>query len=107
MDKTQASELFATLGTQVRLDIFRLLVRKGGEGMVAGDIAAMLAIAPSNLSFHLKTLTYAGLVHGTQEGRFQRYHANTDLMMRLLHFLGDECCVDASAPSDCQPTSNL
>ena len=62
--------------------------------MVAGDLATALNVLPSNLSFHLKALTQAGLVTGSQEGRFQRYRANTALMMDLVAYLAAECCPD-------------
>jgi DNA-binding transcriptional ArsR family regulator len=98
MERDTATTIFEALSSGVRLDVFRLLVRKGAEGMVAGDIAAALVVPPSNLSFHLKALTHAGLVTGAQEGRFQRYRANTVLMMDLVTYLTEECCVDSPGP---------
>jgi DNA-binding transcriptional ArsR family regulator len=47
---------------------------------VAGEIAAALGLPATNLSFHLKALTQAGLLSVTQEGRFQRYRAHMALM---------------------------
>ena len=67
--------------------------------MVAGDIAAALEVAPSNLSFHLKALTQAGLLSVEQEGRFLRYRANIPLMLELVAYLTEECCADH--PEDC------
>ncbi len=87
MNTTQASRLFGTLGANTRLDIFRLLVKQGGQGMVAGDIAKALNVSPANLSFHLKELSHAGLVDVQQEGRFQRYRADLALMLDLVAFL--------------------
>ncbi len=63
--------------------------------MVAGEIATALDVPPSNLSFHFKALTHAGLLTVEQEGRFQRYRANTALMMNLVAYLTAECCVDS------------
>jgi DNA-binding transcriptional ArsR family regulator len=83
----------------VRLDVFRLLVKTGTEGLVAGEISAALEIPPTNLSFHLKAMTHAGLVNVTQEGRFQRYRANIPLMVDLVAYLTDECC--AGHPEKC------
>jgi DNA-binding transcriptional ArsR family regulator len=79
--------------------MYRLLVRKEPEGLVAGEIAATLEVPPTNLSFHLKALTQARLVSVAQEGRFQRYRANLPLMLDLIAYLTDECC--AGHPQRC------
>jgi ArsR family transcriptional regulator, arsenate/arsenite/antimonite-responsive transcriptional repressor len=108
MDQTTAIGMFESLSSPVRLDVYRLLVRRGPEGMVAGDISAALDLPPTNLSFHLKTLTRVGLLSVTQEGRYQRYRANIPLMAELIAYLTEECCaghpelcVDVSALSGC------
>ncbi len=67
--------------------------------MVAGEIAITLDVPPSNLSFHLKTLTQARLLTVEQEGRFQRYRANIPLMLDLIAYLTEECC--AGHPEQC------
>lgn len=92
MEKNTATAVFESLSSGVRLDVFRLLVRMGLTGMVAGEIAARLDVPPTNLSFHLKAMTQAGLVNVTQEGRFQRYRANLPLMLDLIAYLTEECC---------------
>ena len=92
MEQRTATTVFESLSSGVRLDVFRLLVRMGQEGMVAGDIAAKLGVPPTNLSFHLKAMAHAGLVTATQEGRFQRYRANLTLMSDLIAYLTEECC---------------
>lgn len=99
MDKTAAIPIFESLASGIRLDIYRLLVRAAPDGMVAGDIATALQMAPNGASFHLKTLTQAGLLMVTQEGRFQRYRANLDLMTDLIDYLTAECC--AGNPEQC------
>lgn len=63
--------------------------------MIAGDLAKQLDLAPNHLSFHLKTLTHAGLISSQQEGRFVRYYANLTLMMELTRFLTENCCRDS------------
>ena len=87
-----ATTVFESLSSGVRLDVFRLLVKKGPEGIVAGEIATTLDIPPTNLSFHLKALTQARLVTVEQEGRFQRYRAHLSLMLDLIAYLTEECC---------------
>src|SRR5690625_3339311 len=93
MEKNTATTIFESLSSGPRLDVYRLLVRKGTEGMVAGEIASTLDVPPTNLSFHLKALTQAGMLTVEQEGRFQRYRANIPLMLDLIAFLTDECCL--------------
>ncbi|NMW19998.1 MAG: helix-turn-helix transcriptional regulator [Chlorobiaceae bacterium] len=92
MKKITATTIFESLSSGVRLDVYRLLVKKGTDGMVAGDIGSALDVPPTNLSFHLKTLTHTGLLTVEQEGRFQRYRANLPLMLELIAYLTEECC---------------
>lgn len=99
MNRETAITVFESLSSGIRLDIFRLLVREGLKGMVAGDIAAALGVAPNNLSFHLKTLAQCGMVSVEQEGRFQRYRANIPQMLEMIAYLAAECCADH--PEDC------
>ena len=99
MNKEIATKVFESLASGVRLEVYRLVVKTGLEGMVAGQIASELAIAPNNLSFHLKAMTHAGLLSVEQEGRFQRYRANIPLMLDLIAYLTEECC--AGHPEQC------
>jgi DNA-binding transcriptional ArsR family regulator len=102
MEKSAALAVFESLSSGIRLDVYRLLVRKGPEGLVAGEISVALALPPTNTSFHLKTLTHAGLVSVEQEGRFQRYRANLALMRELIDYLSAECC--EGMPDLCEET---
>ncbi len=111
MDKITATTIFESLSSGVRLDVFRLLVKKGLDGMVAGEIASTLDIPPNNLSFHLKAMTYAKMVSVEQEGRFQRYRANISMMLDMIAYLTEECCADhpekcadMRAASACSPS---
>ena len=100
MEKTDALKAFESLSSGIRLDAFKLLVRQGPDGMVAGEIAAALGLAPNNMSFHLKAMTQAGLLSVEQEGRYQRYRANLPLMLDLVAYLTAECCLGASTPCE-------
>lgn len=100
MKTNEASKLFEALAADIRLDIFRLLVKNAPEGLVAGDIAQLLDIPPTNLSFHLKTVVHSGLVSVEREGRFQRYKANLPLMLDVIAYLTSECCW--GHPEKCQ-----
>ena len=92
----------AALAQESRLALFRLLVKRGPEGYTPGGIIARLQIPASTLSFHLKTLSAAGLVDARREGRHLFYSANFDTMNSVLGFLTDHCC---SLATDCSTSS--
>ena len=99
MEKLVATQVFESLSSAIRLDVYRMLVRQGPQGLVAGQIASALDLPPANLSFHLKAMAQSGLVTAEQEGRFQRYRANLALMVDLVAYLTAECC--AGHPEQC------
>ncbi len=101
MDKHTITELFNVLASGIRLEVWRVLVRHPAVGMVAGDIAKTLNLPPANLSFHLKAMSQAGLLHATQEGRYIRYHANVARMYDTIAYLTAACppLASASAPT--------
>lgn len=102
MDKSLATAVFESLASGVRLDVYRLLVKAGPQGLVAGEIGAALDVPSTNLSFHLKALAHAQLVSVVQEGRYQRYRPNLALMHELIGYLTAECC--AGHPEQCAET---
>lgn len=102
--KTAVDQLSA-LAQETRLEIYRLLVKAGPEGMPAGEIAKRLKVLPATLSFHLAHLARSGLVHSRQQGRFVIYSADFPEMEALLAFLTEDCCggtVTCAVPS-CEP----
>lgn len=103
MENSNATQIFESLASATRLDIYRLLVKAGPDGMVAGQIGATLAQPSNKLSFHLKEMTHAGLLTATQEGRFNRYRANYPLIQELIAFLTEECCT--GVPEACGESS--
>ncbi len=92
METLDASELFAALGHESRLAVFRLLVEAGPEGVVASAIGERLGMAPATLSFHLAHLARVGLIAGRRESRFIRYSANFGAVDDLIAFLTRNCC---------------
>ncbi|WP_175949429.1 ArsR/SmtB family transcription factor [Burkholderia vietnamiensis] len=82
----------AALAHESRLAVFRALVQAGPEGLPAGQIATLLEVPPSSLSFHLKELAHAQLVTSRREGRFVFYCANFATMNCLLAYLTENCC---------------
>jgi ArsR family transcriptional regulator, arsenate/arsenite/antimonite-responsive transcriptional repressor len=105
MEKNQALAALAALAQETRLDIFRLLVRTGPPGLPAGAIGEGLQLAGATLSFHLKELKQAGLIHPRRDGRMLIYAADFAAMNALLAFLGENCCRDepSGARTDCAP----
>ncbi len=94
MKTTQAVGALSALAQETRLQIFKLLVRKGGAGMAAGDLSEHFAIPPATMSFHLKELSNAGLIISRRESRSIIYSANYDQMQELMGFLLENCCTD-------------
>lgn len=97
MDNQSAVTLLSCIAQEARLEIFRLLVSTGAEGLAAGVIGDKLGIPSSTLSFHLKELNRAGLVHSRQESRFIYYSAHYQLMNELLAYLTENCCAGQQA----------
>jgi len=105
METTHAVSALGALAHEGRLEIFRLLVRAGDEGMAAGEIARATDAAPSTLSTNLAILNRAGLIASRRDGRSIIYAAAYDRMRELLGFLMEDCC--AGKPEICAPLAAL
>jgi DNA-binding transcriptional ArsR family regulator len=103
MEKNDVVAALAALAQDNRLDVFRLLVQAGPEGMPAGGVATALGLAPNTLTFHFDRLRMAGLVTVRRDGRSMIYAARFDTMNALLGFLTDNCC--AGVPGRCAPAT--
>ncbi len=95
MEEKAAVASLAALAQPVRLRVFRALVGAGPEGMTPGALGAMLDVASSSLSFHLKELTHAGLVTQERDGRNLVYRASLQRMADLMDYLAAHCCMGA------------
>ena len=106
MKKHDALAALAALAQDNRLDVFRLLVEAGRDGMPAGAVAEALKLAPNTLTFHFDRLRDAGLVTVQREGRSMIYAARYEAMNGLIGFLTENCCRGAPcAPAtSCKPT---
>jgi DNA-binding transcriptional ArsR family regulator len=106
MDQTSAIAAFAALAQESRLDVFRLLVQAGPEGVPAGRIAERLGLPGTTLSFHLSQLKHAGLARVRRESRSLIYEADFAAMNALIAYMMENCCQGAScAAPACEPAS--
>ena len=92
MEKKAVLSALSALSQETRLDVFRLLVQAGPEGLSAGVIAEGLCVAPNTLSFHLAQLNHAGLIVQRRESRSLIYSADYGQMNALMGFLTENCC---------------
>jgi ArsR family transcriptional regulator len=104
MRKHDALAALAALAQENRLDVFRLLVEAGPEGLPAGSVANALKLAPNTLTFHFDRLREASLVSVRRNGRSMIYAARFDRMNALLGYLTENCCRGRArecAPLEC------
>jgi len=92
MEKSDALAALAALAHESRLDVFRLLVQAGADGLPAGKIAEQLGLPSATLSFHLNNLKQADLVTCRRESRSLIYAARYAVMNGLLAYLTENCC---------------
>ena len=91
MEKTDAVSALAALAQDNRLNVFRLLVQAGLEGITAGSVSDVLDLPPNTLTLHFDRLRMAGLITARREGRSMIYAAQFDKMNALLNFLTENC----------------
>jgi ArsR family transcriptional regulator, arsenate/arsenite/antimonite-responsive transcriptional repressor len=103
MEQIDAVTALAALAQDNRLEIFRLLVRAGRDGMPAGQVAEALDLAPNTLTFHFDRLRGAGLVTVRRDGRSMIYAARYETINGLIAFLTENCC--QGAPEACAPAA--
>ena len=103
METIDAVTALAALAQENRLEVFRLLVQAGPDGMAAGHVAERLGLAPNTLTFHFDRLRTAGLVTVRRDGRSMIYAARFETMNDLLAYLTENCC--AGAPEKCAPAA--
>jgi DNA-binding transcriptional ArsR family regulator len=92
MEKNNALAALAGLAHETRLDIFRLLVEAGHNGLPAGRIGDRLDLPAPTLSFHLAHMKHAGLIGCRRTGRSLIYAAEFGQMTDLVGYLTENCC---------------
>ena len=83
---TDPARLFHALSDETRLEILERL--RGGERCVC-ELTDALDAEQSRLSFHLKVLRDAGLVHDRREGRWMYYMLCTETLAEAIEALSD------------------
>ena len=101
MDKSDAVSAMAALAQESRLEVYRLLVQAGPQGLAAGEVASALGIAPNTLSFHFDRLRHAGLISIARHGRSLIYAVRYKTVNNLLAYLTENCC--GGHPELCEP----
>jgi ArsR family transcriptional regulator len=92
MDRARALTALSALANEARLDLVRLLMPQGDEGMAAGDIGRALGLSASRLSFHLAALEQAGLLRSRKQARHVFYSVDTSGMGGTIGYLLNHCC---------------
>ena len=92
MEKQIALSALAALAQETRLDVYRVLVQAGPEGMPAGAIGAVLEVPSATLSFHLKELASAGLIRCERQGTSRIYSPDFPAVKEQIDFLTANCC---------------
>src|SRR5690349_15642520 len=101
MEIDEAVRRLSALAQEARLEVFRLLVKSGPDGLAAGEIARQLKTQPNTMSAQLLVLANAGLVRARRDGRSIIYAADFEAMSGLLLYLTEDCC--GGKPEVCAP----
>jgi len=92
MKNPQATAAFSALGHEPRLNVFRLIVQRANKGVTPSEITELLGLPAATLSFHLKELSHAGLIHARRDGRQLIYRPQFEFVDALISFLSENCC---------------
>jgi ArsR family transcriptional regulator, arsenate/arsenite/antimonite-responsive transcriptional repressor len=102
-----AAAQLEAIGNPTRLQLYRILVRAGADGLPVGRVQEKMGIAASTLSHHVKRLVDTGLVTQERQATTLICRAHYPAMQSLIGFLADECCADGTCPPGPQQLSNL
>ena len=101
MDNKQATTAFSALSQETRLDVFRLLIKAGKQGLLSGEMGQLLNVKQNTMSTNLNILLRSGLIRNEREGRTVRYFADMEGIGNLIDFLLKDCC--GGAAEQCAP----
>ncbi len=100
METHQAARCLEKLGNPTRLEIVRLLVRAGTDGLAVGDIRRRTGVPASTLSHHILHLVSGGLIRQERQGRVLRCKLDYALMQALVDMLTEECCAGVETDAE-------
>ena len=92
MEQSRVLDALAALAHENRLDLVRLLIPHGAQGLAQGEIARQLSVSASRLAFHLAQLEQAGLVTARRESRNVFYAVNAQGIGGVLGYVLNDCC---------------
>lgn len=101
MEISSAVRRLSALAQDARIEVYRLLVKAGPEGLAAGQIARRLSTPANTTSAQLLVLSNAGLIRARRDGRSIIYSVDYAAMRDLLVYLTEDCCggrVEVCAP---------
>ncbi len=88
----------AALGSPIRLEIYRVLVRAGRPGLPVSGIQERVGIPASTLSHHLRRLVEVDLVRQERLGTTLVCSADYAVMESTFALFAAECCADELEP---------
>jgi protein-tyrosine-phosphatase len=91
MTKADLIVVLSALAQDTRLDIFRMLVQHGAEGLPPGEIGERLKLPAPTLSFHLSQLKHSGLVASRRKSRAVLYDARVGTIDKVVEYLNANC----------------
>ena len=92
-----AANILAKIGNPTRLQIVRLLVRAGDDGLPVGKIQQKLGIPGSTLTHHISHLKSAGVIRQQRQQATLICTMEYELLRQLVDYLTEECCADTDA----------
>lgn len=101
MNEKEIVTALSALAQETRLRIVRHLVTKGSSGAPAGEISQTVGATASRTSFHLSTLSDAGLITSERDARSIIYRVDFKRMGALTGYLVHDCCQDNAAVRAC------
>jgi ArsR family transcriptional regulator, arsenate/arsenite/antimonite-responsive transcriptional repressor len=99
MEHVTAATRFSALGHELRLELFRILVRAGDRGLAVGEVQSLAKRPASTVAFHLRGLVDAELVRQEKEGRIIRCRVDFEALNELVLYLREDCCRDVPLPA--------
>ena len=106
LSREKSRLILKALADPIRLDVIDALAN--GERCVC-DLTRDLNLAQSKLSFHLKVLHNAGLVHDRKSGRWMYYRLNANALVDLQTWIGSLAvnCHQAAPTQHCLDKTSI